>query len=238
MPQVPQDVWDVIRDLQDQIRQLAGRANIRPALTQIQGGDVSIGQGGRLIVTTPGGSQILYIGKQSPSHSDGSDQQGLVVRREDGSAAVTVWSAAGGTQPVTVWDRAGNAILADDVITGLGLARPYLPYPSPTDETITNWPKTTAGSWTTISRSRGIIQHPKLTVRIDMATDGGTTGQIRFSIDGNVLVTASAGSGILTTVSVPAYAWSHDSEFTIDAQRLSGSGSVYAMTRYLYGVQS
>lgn len=238
MPQVPQDVWDVIRDLQNQVRELSGRANIRPALNQILGGDVSIGQGGRLIVTTPGGAQILYIGKQSPAHPDSSDQQGFIVRREDGSVALSIWSAAGGTQPVAIWDRSANQIMVDDVTSGVGLARPYLTYTAPTDDNIANWPHTSAGSWTTISRSRGLTQHPRLQVRIDTSSDGGTAGQVRFSIDGTVMATVSTGTNITTTVSVPGYTYLHDTEFTIDAQRTSGSGNVYAMTRYLYGVQS
>ncbi|MYV48227.1 hypothetical protein [Streptomyces sp. SID2888] len=135
MAVVPQDLLDRISALEREVRQLRGRANIRPALNEIMHGDVVIGEGGTLQVLAPNGTGIFGVGQFGPAynHVDGSPQQGVIMQREDGTAAFTVRaipSAQGvDTQAVAIWDRSGHQVLSDDATSGVGLGSPALPLP-------------------------------------------------------------------------------------------------------------
>ncbi|MEV7413424.1 hypothetical protein AB0O04_37090 [Streptomyces althioticus] len=135
MPYVPQDVLDRLAALEREVRQLRGRAQIRPALNQINHGRVVIGEGGTLEVHAPDGTGLFGVGEFAPyyNHVDGSPQQGVVMQREDGTTAFTVRAVPSvlgiDTQTVAMWDRAGNGVLADDSASGLGLGSPALPLP-------------------------------------------------------------------------------------------------------------
>lgn len=154
------------------------------------------------------------------------------LRRADGSLAAQLSSAWS-------WlDKAGNQLVAEDAIAGSGLARPWIAYTAPVDDNYLNWPRTGAASWTTIARSRGIVQHPKLKIRTSMATDGTAAGQIRLCVNGSPIATGAIGAELNTVVAVPGFLYLTEVEFTIQAQVTSGSGSVYGVTRFLYGVQS
>jgi hypothetical protein len=243
MPDVPLDLLDRIRQLEDQLRQLQGRAQIRPALTEIQGGDVAISQGGRLIVATPSGQQILYIGKQSPSHPDGSDQQGLVVRRETGEPALSVWTAAGsGAQPLQVYDQPGNVIFADDLQAG-GLARPYLSTDAWFGATESPAYTTTSGSFVTLQHLPWIKQHPKVTAFYLVQTAAGTTGEIRLVDDSSNVVVGPI------TIAAGAFFWgsaqgSLPGSFLMSttlhwqARTTGGTGTIGVKGLSTFGVQS
>ena len=236
LPPTPQSLWQAIKDLRRDLQEL--RAARRLEAAAIGAGGLQITAGGTFSVRTPTGVQTVLIGNTPPNHADGTPQQGIIIRREDGSQALSVWNSAGtGVQPVQVWDKAGHIIMADDLVAG-GLARPWVAYTAPTDENISNWPRTAAGSWTTIARSRGITQHPRVKVRAAIGADGTAVGQIRLCVDGTPVATGGLGAELNTTVSLPAFVHMNEVEFTLQAQVTSGSGSVYAMTRYLYGVQS
>ncbi|MEV7599855.1 hypothetical protein AB0O91_20975 [Kitasatospora sp. NPDC089797] len=155
-----------------------------------------------------------------------------LLRRADGTIAARVtatWS----------WlDRAGNTLIAEDPVAGSGLARPWVAYSPPTDDNSANWPRTAASSWTTIARSRGITQHPKVRIRAAVVTDSGTAGQIRLCVNGTPVATGAVGAELNTTAPLPSFVHMAEVEFTLQAQVTSGAGNVYGTTRYLYGVQS
>ncbi|GAA1977463.1 hypothetical protein [Kitasatospora viridis] len=244
MPEVPQTILDRISTIEDQLRQLTGRAQIRPALTQILGGDVSIGQGGRLIVTTPAGQQILYIGKQTPSHPDGSDQQGLIVRREDGSVALTVWTGAGsGVQPVTIWDHLGNGLFAEDLVAG-GLAAPYIDasgwfgateYPAYT---------TSGATFATVMHLPWIKQHPKVEANyLVRCSDSSTAGEIQLVDDSGIQIgpTVACPAGAFTYGRLQGAvggAYQQRMYLHWQARTTSGSGTIGVKGLSTYGVQS
>ncbi|XQE81575.1 hypothetical protein ACN24L_25200 [Streptomyces microflavus] len=130
---IPTDLLDRIRALERQVRELMGSANTTPAQNSIVGGEVVIGERGRLRVRTAGDQDLVYLGRVAPDRDEETPQQGLVVRRDDGSLALTVWTGAPdptAVQPVRILDRRGNVIVADDTVRG-GLARPYIPYSCP-----------------------------------------------------------------------------------------------------------
>ncbi|MFF4706681.1 hypothetical protein [Streptomyces sp. NPDC001297] len=127
MTYVPQDVLDRLSALEREVRQLRGRAQMRPALNQILNGDVRIGEGGRLIAEAPNGNRIFMTG-QTPA----GDWALGIARPTDGTAALTVGDedAAGAGQMIRMWNRdQGNpdVIVMDDAFSERFLGRPWVP---------------------------------------------------------------------------------------------------------------
>ncbi|MFE1414360.1 hypothetical protein ACIGFK_37300 [Streptomyces sp. NPDC085524] len=126
MPHVPQDVLDRIAQLERQVKQLTGRANIRPALDTILHGDITIGEGGQLIAQTPTGAETFKVG-QTPE-----GDWGVVVRRATGTRALSVGDdILEGDQMIRMWSRDLGApdrvLVMDDAFSDRFLGRPVLP---------------------------------------------------------------------------------------------------------------
>lgn len=183
MPYVPQDVLDRLANLEREVRQLRGRAQIRPALNQIMNGRVVIGEGGTLEVLAPDGTGLFGVGEFSDfyDHVDGSPQQGVVMQREDGTTAFTIRavpSALGvDDQPIIIWDRTGHGVLSDDATSGRGLGSPALPLPfqklPPGGEVLTG--SSFENCWfASVQR-----MNPVATVQIEFGVAPGSTGEVR-----------------------------------------------------------
>lgn len=149
MPFVPQDLLDRISALEREVRQLRGRAQMRPRMDEISNGRVVIAEGGSLEVLAPDGTGLFGVGAFSDwwNHPDGSNQQGVIMQREDGTTAFSVRAfpdaslGGAGTQAVSIWDRTGHQVLSDDTTSGRGIGSPALPMPfqplPPANEVIT-----------------------------------------------------------------------------------------------------
>lgn len=243
-PSVPEDITDLIRKIQAEVRDLQGRVNIRPAMNAVLGGDVTIGDGGRLIVKTPGGNDVLYIGRVDPDHPDGTDQQGFIVRREDGSVALSVWTAAGsGVQPLQMYDKAGQIILADD-LNGGGLARPYLEGGSWFGAVEQPTFVTTSPTFVTVTMSPWYKQHPKVTAfYLVRCSDGTTAGEIQLTDNEGTAISPvipiSAGSFFYGSITGPI-AGTHESQTYLrwTARVTAGAGNIGVKGLAVYGVQS
>ncbi|ARF56007.1 hypothetical protein [Streptomyces gilvosporeus] len=126
MATVPNDLLDRIRNLERQVRELAGRAQTRPALNEIREGNVRITEGGQLVVIPPGKDFSTFTVGEWP---DGS--YGTVLRRFDGSYALTVEGEAEDRGTWRLWSRdlaAPDRILVmDDRHSDRFLGRPWLP---------------------------------------------------------------------------------------------------------------
>ncbi|WP_405664984.1 hypothetical protein OG379_23215 [Streptomyces sp. NBC_01166] len=235
---IPTDLLDRIRALERQVRDLMGSANTTPALNRIMGGEVVIGDKGRLRVRTSGDEDLLYLGRVQPDRGKDDPQQGFVVRRDDGSLALTIWTAAPDTlpvQPVQVFDRRGNVVLADDAVHG-GLARPYIPYPLPAPADAAHWESTGSTDWTTLYRGPGIVQHPRLHCAV--AAEGGTGSEVRLLVDGVQLSGVGApGAGLVFTERLPA-AFGTTVTFEIQARVAATGDTLRCRPLALYGVQS
>lgn len=233
MTRVPTDLLDRIAALERQVRQLTGRAQIRPAMNQILGGDVVIGEGGQLQVQAPDGTTHLTLGALASNY--GTPEFGLIARRRDGSTALRIWNGDSPSAPqaLSITDAQGHRLVVEDVTAG-GLDKPWLPYPTPTAETVTAWPQTTNTDWTTLQRSRALIQHPRL--RASISATG--PGQVRLCVNDTPVLTGAPGEALEGIGDIPAYAYDMDASITVQARMTSGAGPVYAMTRYLYGVGS
>ncbi|NML50338.1 hypothetical protein HHL19_11770 [Streptomyces sp. R302] len=235
---IPTDLLDRIRALERQVRELMGSANTSPALNQISSGEVVIGDGGRLRVRTAGGEDLLYLGRVEPGRDENTPQQGLVVRRDDGSLALTVWTGSPDTlpvQPVQILDRRGNVVVADDAAQR-GLARPYIPYPLPEPVDTTRWVSTGSTTWTTLYRGPGIVQHPRLHCRV--AAEGTAGAEVRVLVNGTpVGPSGTPGTGLVFTESLTAD-YGATVTFEVQAKVAAAGGTVRCRPLALYGVQS
>lgn len=235
MAAVPLDLLDRIRDLERQVRALMGSANTRPKMDEIQGGRVVIGDGGSLTVRTPESKDLMYIGRVWPDREGGQYQQGLVVRRDDGTLALTVWTGDSKdlpVQPIRMWDAKGNVIFAEDA-RNFGLAKPFIPYPLPTPEDIGKWESTSSTSWTTLYNGNAIVQHPKLFCLI-AATTGG---EVRLLVDDRQVGPTSKSGTLEFTEYIGADYDSHVS-FKVQARAANSKSTVWCSPRALYGVLS
>jgi len=127
VPYVPQDVLDRIAALEREVRQLRGRAQMRPALNQVLNGDVVIGEGGRLILRDPDGTAVFETG-QSPSVGD----YYTAMRRDSGQVAFAIGANSypdddAPRQMVRMWDRNRNVVVMDDYYSDEFLGRPWIP---------------------------------------------------------------------------------------------------------------
>ncbi|WP_053649578.1 MULTISPECIES: hypothetical protein [unclassified Streptomyces] len=137
MPFVPQDLLDRISALEREVRQLRGRAQMRPRMDEISNGRVVIAEGGSLEVLAPDGTGLFGVGAFSTyfNHPDGSRQQGVIMQREDGTTAFSIRAfpdaelGGAGTQAVSIWDRSGHQVISDDTTSGRGIGSPALPVP-------------------------------------------------------------------------------------------------------------
>ncbi|MFE6500781.1 hypothetical protein [Kitasatospora sp. NPDC057738] len=201
MPDIPMDILDRLRAVEDQVRQIAGRAQMRPALNQILAGDVTVGQGGTFKVNTKTGTAQFYVGVVLPTNPDGSEQRGLLANRQDGTLALMIGNRTGSSadpQGILINDARGNALLAEDVIGG-GLASPQFGADGWFGATESPQYGTASGTFTTCMRLPWKRHHPAVEAHYLVKADPGVAGEIRL-VDGAgaVVATASVSSGSFT----------------------------------------
>ncbi|MCX4824254.1 hypothetical protein OG883_31235 [Streptomyces sp. NBC_01142] len=180
---MPQDVLDRLATIEREIRQLRGRAQMRPALNQVLNGDVVIGEGGQLIAKTPGGIRTFVVG-QTPE-----GDWGVGLGRENGTAALTVGDDvnSGKAQMIRMWSRDTTApdriIVMDDAYSGRFLGRPSMPIPmqSTAGQMTASTNDTTA--WTGATR----LMNPVLYAAFETYTPAGTTADVRFEDSDGVI---------------------------------------------------
>ncbi|MEU0940482.1 hypothetical protein [Embleya sp. NPDC005971] len=226
------------------------RAARRLERASIGAGGLTIDSGGYLAVQTPAGTQTVYVGALGAelNHTNGSTQQGVWLRREDGTLALAIYAdpTVGGDdrQGVSLWDRTGRIVVADDIVGG-GLARPWIPAAGWYDITGTEVPvsTTTSGSFTAVVEQQLYQQHPKVRVVMRVRCSDGTTG-------GEVRVMSGATQvGATQTIAVGTYAqyeiagtapivpggWGI---LQIQARRTAGSGSIGVRGLTTWGAQT
>ncbi|MFE7116658.1 hypothetical protein ACFU99_14715 [Streptomyces sp. NPDC057654] len=237
MAAIPLDLLDRIRTLERQVRELSGRAQMRPAMNQVLRGDVSIGEGGSFTVTAPDTkAQIFGVGYWD------AREYGLLIRRQDGTRALSVRNGNddGKSQPLRLFDSRNNEIWADDVDTG-GIAAPYMALLPPQTVDMALWPHTEETSFTTIARSFNSIWHPKIHLFLSAGLGADTQGEIQVRVNGQEW-------GPLWRVTKSWQSYEHIDfigtppgeivEITIQARRTKGTGSVCALPTMLFGRQT
>ncbi|WP_306937623.1 hypothetical protein [Streptomyces phaeochromogenes] len=173
---------DRITALEREVRNLRGRAQMRPALNQVLNGDVVIGEGGQLIAQTPAGQRTFIVGQTREG------DWGVGLGREDGTAALTVGDdVLSNAQMIRMWSRDPDApdriIVMDDAYSGRFLGRPSMPIPmQPTAGQSTSNTETTT-AWTGASR----LMNAVLYAAFETFTPAGVTADVQFE-DGEGVV--------------------------------------------------
>ena len=166
------------------------------------------------------------------------------LARPVGNAPLVIagFNTGGQATGFNVYDKAGNVVLATDETSGFGLAGPWIPYPSPVDTNLAQWPGTTSTTLTIISSSGGFLQHPKMTFTVVGQAPSGVTGQFSVLVNGvQVGTTWNATNGFVTsiqTVTIPTPTWEQILSIQVAAQVISGAGQLRAQVTSIYGRQS
>lgn len=244
---IPGDFFERVRRIaQEEVARFFRSGPLRNS--SITDGGLTI-RGGFLRLIS-GAVSLFYVGPYGPAAPDGTPQQGMQLRRADGTAALTMYDAFPGedgtfNQALTWWDRRQNQVFADDTDSGEGLARPYLPavfYPGRFGDYLS----TTSGSFETIWRAEMPKQHPRLRVAASGATDAaGTAGEMRCLVEGQPFGDTVTGlnSGTFTAgVWGPAFmdelAHMSTVHVEIQARRTAGTGAVRIAPLMAQGMQS
>ncbi len=234
MAAVPLDLLDRIRELERQVRELAGRSQIRPAMDQVSKGNVRIGEGGSFGVFAPTGAQILGVGYWA------NGEYGLSMKRQDGSQAMSIRLGTDETipQPVRLFDAKGTVIWADDVRTG-GIAYPWIGLlPPQNSNPAASWPKTDSAQFTRIANSFNSIWQPKIRLFMHTTADGGTSGEVRVLVNDRAWGPAVRAGDTFDFTGLTGADPGAIVEISIEARRTSGTGSVYVQPKMLYGRQT
>ncbi|WP_327703646.1 hypothetical protein OG530_19340 [Streptomyces decoyicus] len=248
--QLPSDPQSLARRLAAVERDLSElRAARRLEQATVGAGGVRIVNGGRHAMDTNSGVRMVDIGAfadQRFNHPDGTAQQGMWLRREDGSTIFSLFAGQGETNQAWSWrDRAGNQVLADDTASGSGLARPYLPVPmSPAfDGGWDYWPRTANTTMSELWAARIYKQQPKIVVVAEASMDtSGATGQIELTV-GNIArgpVSVSFGAAFYTLgpYDISAFAHMQAINVSLTGRRATGTGAIRATIYTAYTVQS
>ncbi|MFK0296678.1 hypothetical protein ACIQU6_40260 [Streptomyces sp. NPDC090442] len=241
MAAVPLDLLDRIRALERQVRELAGRAQTRPAMTQINHGAVVIGEGGSLDVRAPDGDQVLGVG-QFPT-----GRYGVSMAREDGTGAALEVGGNDTTasQMIRLFARAGypEPIVMDDAHADGYLGRPWVPIPLAPSAHVTaaDWTSTHAGSIRT--------QHAVIAAQWSLYAPAGTTAEARLALKrGDTLtqigdtITATGGKEVFAAqrITPSSHGLSHGdvAGLLIQARRTAGTGTAAAWCQGIWGTNT
>lgn len=181
MAAIPLDLLDRIRTLEQQVRELTGRAQTRPALDKVLHGDVTIGEGGRLLVQDPDGTNILATGQSA------AGDWFVTLRRDNGTPALSIGANSyqgdeATNQMVRAYTRNGVPFLMDDYYTGEYLGRPSIPIPWQPTTTVSSTSTTPITAWLAATRVQCAVAY--LTAEIWCPANASVTAEIECRTPG------------------------------------------------------
>lgn len=200
------DAWRAIEELRQQLRNLTSGRRLEDAsigargLRLLDGGSLTIAGGSLVMHDETGSIGLLYFGPGI------SGARTWAFSFDDGEIAFGLYGTPGSTH----WrfnDRQGNALLASDGLSGVGLSRPHLNYrlvPS-ADAQIAGTsfvPSHTSTSFVTLWTGINPVFHPRVTIGIVPNVAGGGTAHWRLLVDG-IDVTGDQTGTQLKTVNIP-----------------------------------
>lgn len=248
LPPDPQALARKVAQLEREVREL--RAARRLEQATVGSGGVRIINGGRHAMDTAAGVRMVDIGAISDDrfdHPDGTAQQAMWLRREDGTTLFSMFAGQGETNQAWSWrDRSGNQVLADDTTSGAGLARPYLPVqmgPSISGG-FDYWPRAAGTTMAELWRGSIYKQQPRVVVVVDAAMDtSGATGYIELRINGVAQgsPTAVDFNGAYYTLgpySLTQFAHMQQITISLMGRRNTGTGAIRASIYSAYTIQS
>lgn len=220
-----------LRQLRRDIEELRAERSLQSST--IGAGGLVI-DGGTLVVRHVNGFELLAIRKNSFGHMV------VVIKRDNGTTAFSIEEGFG--QYWSLRDTTGNIVVSDDVVSGDGLARPWVDIPfyridsaPPTNSGIG---VTQGGTFTGIYEAHTHRQHPYLEARmyVTCSADGVTVGEGRLKCDGTVIgttvVTAAGGGKVeqqvirLPSGSVGSV-FGQQHQLNYELRRTAGAGNVY-----------
>jgi len=148
---------------------------------------------------------------------------------------------------IALLDPQGNLIFENDSLTGVGLARPWIPYfIGPTTDANNNGtsalPGTNSAVFVPVLRGINPVYHPKVVIGFSVLATGTTEWEVRCDIGGSGEIVVGSGSGAATvTFDVPG--WGGVAKpgdlgtFTLYARNTTGGFSSFGVSRF-YGRQS
>lgn len=221
-PAQQRDLGDWIASVELRLKTLAGRSQIRPPSSGTVAEDVLVGPGRRLAVRTADGTadQVL-LGQDGP-------QRVARFYRTDGTLALSVATATAAPQAVTLWDVHGAPVIADDPLGG-GLARPYIPW-MPAPARPADWYATSAAIFEDIVRFTVYKTNPRGLVAIGHLADTGTAGEVRITVAGDPVGTATAVTDVQGAIVIGPFdlPGAHEAqvEIRVQARVTTGAGAV------------
>lgn len=240
MAAIPLDLLDRIRALERQVRELAGRAQTRPAMTQINHGAVVIGEGGSLDVRSPGGAQVLGGGQFA------TGRYGVSMAREDGTgvALEVGGNSADAAQMIRLFARGGypSPIVMDDGYADGYLGRPWVPIPLAPGAPVT------AADWTTTHAGTIRTQHAVLAAQWSIWAPAGTTAEARLMLNkggdlaqlGDTITATGKETYASQRITPNTHGLSHGeiAGLMIQARRTAGTGTATAWCHGIWGTNT
>ncbi len=248
MPVTPgsDDILARLRKLETRVDELS-RGTLANAV--ISEGGITIRDLGGIQLSDRDGETVFFVGGAGGgwARPDGTPQPITSISDDRGRWRIAVFdpnpNENGYRQFVAIWDYTGNIIVSDDVNSGEGLARPYIPL-SVSRANQAAWPATTNVEWEPLEKVRLNKQHPYLDAHIRVATsDSATRGEARMRdqesdvLVGDVQAFGWAEETRATRGAVPG-TFGQTREVWLEARRTAGTGDVRATLAYAAGVQS
>jgi hypothetical protein len=227
----PSNLLDRIKRLEQQYQQLWKAIGLTSAT--IEKGGLTLLNDAYIRMVDDNGDEIVYIGP------DGSGRQIIRIRREGGGEVLYTYTLANGNQFWALTDTASNILVSDDALSGLGIARPWIPLPhKPIDWNVL--PKTTSTAFTTLDEIRFYKQQPRVVMALRIGATVGSTGEWRVLQDNAMKASGTIGPALDVAFTDFTVAGSHMAPLSIDVQArvTSGPGPVSACIREATGAQS
>lgn len=234
----PGDIMRRLRDLERMVRELTAGRRLEAA--SVGRGGIVIKDGGSLRVLDRDGTPIAWMGAFGDD-----DESGFVLRRAGGELAFGVYGNGDASGFAAMYDLSGQYIVTDDVASGRGLARPYIPVQ--VGEVTAPTATTTSGTFVDLAAGMMSIQHPVLYAYLLVrASDATTAGEVRMVLDGNPVgsvVPVAAGAYAYVSAGPAAlpdnsYNYGALRGLTVQARRTAGAGSVGVRVLSIIGLES
>ncbi|GIJ25488.1 hypothetical protein Vqi01_06500 [Micromonospora qiuiae] len=233
------DLGRRLYDLEQLVRELiAGR---RLEAASIGRGGVTVKDGGTFRVKDIDGVDLAWMGLDPQS-----GLRGTVLRRAGGAVAFAAFGtgAVGDSGFAALYDLAEQYVVSDDIASGRGLARPYIPVQL--GEVTIPTTTTTSGTFTDMAAGTMPVQHPVLFAHVlARASDGTTAGEVRMTLNGEQVgepATVDAGAFVhmyLGPATVDAvYEYGHLHRVRVQARRTAGSGEIGVRVMSMHGLES
>lgn len=228
----PEDLISRIQRMENEIRDLRRLVGVKSG--KISNAVLDLRDNSRLQIVDAGGDLIAKLGSLGYSYDDGAPQQGVELRFEDGSAALTVWNPFAHTtadrQYVALWNG-GAVIVSSDATSGFGLARPWLPIAFQRAD-VASWASTTSAAYVALVESWTHQQHPWFEARIAVSGNSGSTGDARILVDGVPIGDPVVFDGTNASVQVRSARlvgpFGAQRQVVLEVRRNTGAGTIFA----------